>query len=73
MTNRDDKRTLKEIRDMVYPLKNHLKYLKKLKYDLNINTSDIPLGASLHPTKEGHGIIASKIYETYSKVVQDSL
>lgn len=34
MTNRDDKRTLKEIRDMVYPLKNHLKYLKKLKYDL---------------------------------------
>ena len=45
----------------------------KLKYDLNINTSDIPLGASLHPTKEGHGIIASKIYETYSKVVQDSL
>tara|TARA_B100000519_G_C14034019_1_gene339462 strand:+ start:319 stop:477 length:159 start_codon:yes stop_codon:yes gene_type:complete len=34
VTNRDDKRTLKEIRDMVYPLKKHLKYLDKLKKDL---------------------------------------
>ena len=38
-------------------------------YDLNINTPDTPLGVTLHPTKEGHGIIASKIYETYNKMV----
>ena len=34
MTNKDDKRLLKELESMVYPLKNHLKYLGKLKKDL---------------------------------------
>lgn len=42
----------------------------KLSYDLNLNTPDVPLGKTMHPTEEGHRIIASKIYETYSKMDQ---
>tara|TARA_B100000214_G_C23440941_1_gene389153 strand:- start:186 stop:353 length:168 start_codon:yes stop_codon:yes gene_type:complete len=34
VTNKDDKRLQKELESMVYPLKNHLKYLGKLKKDL---------------------------------------
>jgi len=32
--NRDDKRTLKDLESMVYPLKRHAKYLRQLKKDL---------------------------------------
>lgn len=32
--NRDDKRTLKDLESMVYPLKRHAKYLRQLKKEL---------------------------------------
>tara|TARA_B100000927_G_scaffold254612_1_gene220955 strand:+ start:2715 stop:3266 length:552 start_codon:yes stop_codon:yes gene_type:complete len=40
----------------------------KYGYDLRLNTPDIPLGATKHPTKEGHRIIAQWIYETFNKM-----
>ena len=36
----------------------------KLEYDLLIDTPDIPLGKTKHPTKEGHHIISQRIHET---------
>ena len=36
----------------------------KLQYDIHINTDEIPMGETKHPTKEGHSIIANKIYES---------
>ncbi len=36
----------------------------KIQYDLWINTDDIPMSETQHPTKEGHSIIANRIYES---------
>ena len=40
----------------------------RLGYDLHINTPDIPLGATKHPTAEGHRIISNRIHETFIKM-----
>ena len=40
----------------------------KYNYDLKLNTSDIPLGSTLHPTEEGHSILADRIYEKILKL-----
>ena len=37
-------------------------------YDFLLNTPDIPLGDTKHPTEEGHYIISEKIYEKISKM-----
>ena len=39
----------------------------KYNYDLKLNTPDIPLGSTLHPTEEGHSILADRIYEKILK------
>jgi len=36
----------------------------KIQYDLWINTDDIPMGETKHPTELGHQIIANRIYES---------
>ncbi len=40
----------------------------KYGYDLYLNTPDIPLGKTKHPTEEGHRIIAQWIHETFNKM-----
>ena len=40
----------------------------KYEYDLHINTPDIPLGKTMHPTREGHRIISHRIHETLIKM-----
>ena len=40
----------------------------KYGYDVHINTPDIPLGATKHPDRVGHRIIAHRIYETLNQI-----
>ena len=40
----------------------------KFDYDVYLNTPDIPLGETMHPTKVGHQIITHRIYETLIKM-----
>ena len=36
----------------------------KYGYDMHVNTPDIPLGATKHPDRVGHPIMAHRIYES---------
>ena len=40
----------------------------KYGYDVQLNTPDIPLGATKHPDRVGHRIIAHRIYETLNQM-----
>ena len=40
----------------------------KYGYDIQLNTPDIPLGATKHPDRVGHRIIAHWIHETFNKM-----
>lgn len=39
----------------------------KYGYDVQLNTPDIPLGATKHPDRVGHQILTHRIYETLNK------